>query len=84
MNAKLPNSIRTRPEPLRTGLLNDEALLTALFPNEASRPSLRWLRKMRQQRLLPFYRIGGRMVLFDADECRAALEKQFRVEAKWI
>lgn len=72
-----------RTEPLRSGLLNDEALLVALFPDESSRPSLRWLRKMRQRRLLPFYRIGGRMVLFDAGECRTALEKQFKVEAKW-
>lgn len=72
-----------RKEPLRSGLLNDEALLTALFPDESSRPSLRWLRKMRHNRLVPFYRIGGRMVLFDAGEVRAALEKQFKVDAKW-
>jgi hypothetical protein len=80
MHAQTP----PRKEPLRSGLLNDEALLTALFPDESSRPSLRWLRKMRHRRLLPFYRIGGRMVLFDAGECRAALEKQFKVEAKWV
>lgn len=79
MHAQTP----PRKEPLRNGLLNDEALLVALFPDESSRPSLRWLRKMRQRRLLPFYRIGGRMVLFDAGECRAALDKQFKVEAKW-
>lgn len=79
----MPARTQTRPEPLRSGLLNDEALLTALFPDESSRPSLRWLRKMRQRRLVPFYRIGGRMVLFDPGEVRAALEKQFRVEAKW-
>lgn len=74
---------QTRTEPPRSGLLNDEALLAALF-DEASRPSLRWLRKMRQRRLIPFYRIGGRMVLFDAGEVRAALEKQFKVEAKHL
>lgn len=39
---------------------------------------------MRQRRLLPFYRIGGRMVLFDPRECRAALDKQFKVEAKYL
>ena len=72
------------PSRPRSGLLNDEALLTALFPDESSRPSLRWLRKMRQRRLVPFYRIGGRMVLFDCNEVRAALEKQFKVEAKWV
>ena len=64
--------------------MNDEALLVALFNDEASRPSLRWLRKMRQRRLIPFYRIGGRMVLFDAGEVRAALETQFKVEAKHL
>lgn len=75
---------RTRTEPPHSGLMNDEALLAALFPDEASRPSSRWLRKMRQRRLIPFYRIGGRMVLFDAGEVRAALETQFKVEAKHL
>ncbi len=79
----MAHRIPTRTEPLRSGLLNDEALLAALFPDETCRPSLRWLRKMRHRRLVPFYRIGGRMVLFDPGEVRAALEKQFRVEAKW-
>ena len=79
----MPNISPPKSESLRSGLLNDEALLAVLFSDESSRPSLRWLRKMRQRRLVPFYRIGGRMVLFDAGEVRAALEKQFKVEAKW-
>jgi hypothetical protein len=76
---------QTRTEPPQSGLLNDEALLEALFPDEASRPSLRWLRKMRQRRLIPFYRIAGqRMVRFDPGEVRAALETQFKVEARHL
>ncbi len=64
------------------GLLNDRALLAALFPDESSRPGVRWLRGMRQRRLVPFYRIGGRMVLFDAGEVREALERQFKVNVE--
>lgn len=37
---------------------------------------------MRQLRRVPFYRIGGRMVLFDAGEVREALERQFKVNVE--
>ena len=71
-----------RAETAPCGLLNDQALLTALFPDESSRPGVRWLRRMRQLRRVPFYRIGGRMVLFDAGEVREALERQFKVNVE--
>jgi hypothetical protein len=69
----------SKPDAVGSGLLNDAALLAALFPDESSRPGVRWLRRMRQLRRIPFYRIGGRMVLFDAGEVREALERQFKV-----
>lgn len=79
MQAQEPNP---QPDPARSGLLNDVALLKALFPDEGSRPSLRWLRSMRQRRLIPHYRIGGRIILFDPAEVRVALERQFKVEVR--
>lgn len=72
----------SKPDAVGSGLLNDRALLAALFPDESSRPGVRWLRGMRHRRLVPFYRIGGRMVLFDAEEVRDALERQFKVNVE--
>lgn len=80
MHAQTP----PRKEPLHSGLLNDEALLVALFPDESSRPSLRWLRKMRTKRLIPCVKIGHRFVRYDVREVDAALKKQFTREAKYL
>ena len=73
----------TRPEALRSGLVDDTGLLEALFPDERSRPSERWLRKMRTKRLIPCVKIGHRFVRYNVREVEAALNKQFTREAKW-
>lgn len=56
----------TGPESLRSGLVDDTGLLEALFPDPRIRPTGRWLRKMRQQRLMPCVRIGLRVVHYSA------------------
>lgn len=55
-------------------LLNGESLLKLLFPDQKTRPSVFWLKKMRQKKVIPFYRVGKR-VFFNAEGVRAALEK---------
>jgi hypothetical protein len=57
-----------------------EVLLATLWPDEESRPTLRWLRKMTATRSLPFLKLGNR-VWFDPARVRRHLEKQFSVEA---
>ena len=57
-----------------------EVLLATLWPDEESRPTLRWLRKMTKLRALPFLKLGNR-VWFDPARVRRHLEKQFTVEA---
>jgi len=73
----------THPETLRSGLVDDTGLLEALFPDPRSRPSERWLRKMRTKRLIPCVKIGHRFVRYNVREVEAALNKQFTREAKW-
>ena len=73
----------TSPEVLRSGLVDDVGLLEALFPDSRSRPSTRWLRKMRTQRLIPCVKIGHRFVRYNVREVEAALKEQFTREAKW-
>lgn len=59
-----------------------ETLLKMLFPFEGDRPSLRWLAEMRKRRLIPFRKIGGKMVRYDVGEVKAALDKNFTVQSK--
>lgn len=63
-------------------LVGGEALLETLFPNPVDRPSLRWLASMRQRRLIPFKKIGGRLLRYDVAEVRAALDRNFTVRAR--
>jgi hypothetical protein len=75
-------------EPLDSGqqcpspsLVNAADLLRDLFPSIDSRPSLRWLRRMQARGLVPFKKIG-RLVFFDPEEVRRALDRQFSIHAK--
>lgn len=68
----------TENNPL--ALVPGEVLLATLWPDEATRPTLRWLRKMTATRSLPFIRTGNR-VWFDAQRVRQHLDKKFTVEA---
>jgi hypothetical protein len=62
-------------------LVGAAELLLALFPANESRPSVRWLRRMQDRRLIPYKKIGRR-VFFDPEEVRRALDRQFSVHAK--
>jgi len=55
-------------------LVNAEELLTLLF-EEASRPSLRWLRTQQKARTIPCVKIG-RLIFFSPEQVRMALEKK--------
>ena len=62
------------------GLIGSKSLLEELFPEKQDRPSVRWLIEMRAKRLIPFYKLGGKVV-FDAKEVREAIEKNCHVRA---
>ena len=59
-----------------------KTLLETVFPDERDCPSLRWLAAMRQRRLIPYRKIGGRMIRYDVGEVKAAIKRNFYVEAK--
>ncbi len=61
-----------------SGLLRAESLLTELWPDANSRPSLPWLRRQQAKNAIPHIRIG-RLVYFDAAKVREALETRFTV-----
>lgn len=61
-------------------LVRGERLLEILF-DEYSRPSLRWLRQMQAQRKVPYVKIG-RLVRFDVEQVRAALEQDCTVHSR--
>ena len=61
-----------KQSPLATRYVDAPKLLEILF-DEASRPSLRWLRDQQKARRLPFAKIG-RLVFFDPVACKATLD----------
>ena len=61
-----------KQNPLATRYVDAAKLLEILF-DEASRPSLRWIRDQQKARRLPFAKIG-RLVFFDPIACKAALD----------
>jgi hypothetical protein len=61
-----------KQSPLATRYVDAEKLLEILF-DEASRPSLRWIRDQQKARRLPFAKIG-RLVFFDPVACKAHLD----------
>jgi hypothetical protein len=62
------------------GLVGAEECLKRIFPDESTRPSLRWFRSLQAKRLVPFRKIS-RLVFFDEDEVRNAIDRNFRVNA---
>lgn len=67
-------------DPNELALVPGEVLLAKLWPDEETRPTLRWLRKMTATRSLPFVKLGSR-VWFDAGRVRRHLDRKFTVEA---
>lgn len=62
-------------------LVNAARMLELVFPDPASRPSLRWVRKHRVKRTIPFIKVGS-LIWFDPDQVRTALQRGFTVEAR--
>lgn len=63
-------------------LVGGETLLETLFPNPSDRPTLRWLASMRKRRLVPYRKIGGRLIRYDVNEVRCAFDRNFTVIAR--
>jgi hypothetical protein len=63
------------------GLVDALGLAEALCPDPRSRPGLRTIRRWQKMRLVPFLKIGGR-VLFDPLQVRRALDARFTVNAR--
>ncbi len=62
-------------------LVGAETCLCLVFPDEATRPCLRFFRELQRKRLVPFKKIG-RLTFFDPVEVRRALDRQFSVHAR--
>jgi hypothetical protein len=59
---------------IKIKLHDARGLLEELF-DEGSRPSLRWLRDQQKARAIPYIKCG-RLVFFDPEAVRAALQKR--------
>lgn len=64
----------------QTKLVNAQGLLEALF-DERCRPSLRWVRQMQVQRVIPYVKMGH-LVRFDPVKVRESLDKHFTVRCR--
>ena len=70
----------TTETPTQPKLVDAKGLLEALF-DEQSRPSSRWLRGLQASRKIPYVKIG-RLVRFNVDAVRAALEADCTVHSR--
>ena len=76
------NASNTPPIPApseQKGLLCAPALLKEIWPDEQSRPSLRWLRSQTAKRTIPYLKIGHR-VFFNPVKVKRALDLRFTVD----
>jgi hypothetical protein len=64
-------------------LVGAEACLKLLFPDSASRPSLRTFRQWQANGYLPVHKIGRR-TFFDPEQVRATLDRRFRINPKEV
>lgn len=76
VDAIAPANLESNPVALVPG----EVLLATLWPDQTTRPTMRWLRKMTATRSFPFVKLGNR-VWFDVQRVRRQLDKTFTVEA---
>jgi hypothetical protein len=58
------------------GLVGAKTCLSIVFPDEQTRPSLRFFRKLQRMGKVPFKKIG-RLTFFDPAEVRRAFDTQF-------
>jgi hypothetical protein len=65
------------------GLVDGPRLLEALFPIDACRPSMRWLRDQTKRRAIPFMKVG-RLIFFDPVNVRESLDRRSTVRAKAV
>lgn len=76
-----------KPEPVAAtapraanGLLIAAEVMAEVWPDPASRPSIRWFREMQARRVIPHIKMGH-LTFFEADRVRAAL-RRFEISAK--
>jgi hypothetical protein len=63
----ISGDVPAAPSRLPAGLVDGPGLLRAVWPMEASRPTLRTLQNMRKARLISHIRLGGR-VFFEPEK----------------
>jgi hypothetical protein len=71
------NPKETRSEPTLVGI---KTTLCEVFPDEATRPSLRSFNEWKARKYFPSVKIGKRVFL-DPAQVRRALEKRFTIHA---
>jgi hypothetical protein len=60
--------------PLKSGLVDLAACMAAIWPDERSRPKVRWFLEQKKRGLIPYKKITRR-VFYDSAEVRAALDR---------
>ena len=74
------NPRASEPPSTDSGLVDASTLLAVIWPNETSRPSLRWLREQQRKKSIPYLKVGHK-VFFSPVKVRAALERNFEVRS---
>ena len=62
-------------------LVGAETLLKTLWPDEADRPSKRWLDEYKKRRAIPFIKLGAR-VWYDVEQVAEAIAIRHTIQAR--
>ena len=69
-----------KTDPLLPSLVRAERCLEIVFPDELSRPTLRWFWEQKINRRIPYRKIG-RLIFFDPAEVRRAIDELYKIDA---
>lgn len=76
---KIENVTKDDANQQLPSLVDAIGLAEALFPDPRSRPGLRTIRRWQKMRLIPFLKIGKK-VMFDPVQVRRALDARFTIK----
>jgi len=80
-NFFMPQSTINSDQSPPAGLVGINPCLEKVFTDPATRISVRLFHRLKAERLIPYYKIGGR-ILFDPIQVRYAIDKHFGRKAK--
>lgn len=80
MNTQLDTASNTPNTPIPRGLVGEAKLLEIVWPDKESRPSAKYVQRLRKRRAIPFVRLG-RLIFYEPEKVMQIIQKRFEISA---